>query len=85
MSVEEGDPLLDKLRTLPTLMLESKRSASALRAAEEALPRKVRPGIRWPQLAVAMALSVAGLIYTVDTVHKLGDIYGSKEVASLSP
>ena len=103
MSLEERDPLLDKLHALPRHELNADRAAKTLRAAEKALPGKVRPGfgakgaegdpkpqmyklrIRWPEFAIAIALSTAGVMYTVDSVHKLGDIYGSNQVASLNP
>lgn len=76
MSTEENDPLLDKLRTLPVQTLKSHRTEETLRLAEEALPNKVRPrGKRWPELAMSVALSIAGAMYTVDSVHKLGDIF----------
>jgi hypothetical protein len=85
MSMDERDPLLDKLHALPKHELNADRAAKTLRAAEAALPGKVRPGIRWPQFAIAIALSTAGIMYTVDSVHRLGDIYGSNQVASLGP
>jgi hypothetical protein len=83
MSAEERDPLLDKLQALPLHQLDQKRSSRTLRAAEAAFSPPVRQGIRWPQFAVGCVLSITGLIYTVDSVHKLGHIYGSNEVASL--
>lgn len=75
MSAEERDPLLDKLQTLPKHALDAKRGMSTLQAAEEALAPKVRPGLRLPQFALGLALSVTGLMYTVDSVHKLDHIY----------
>lgn len=84
MSSEDRDPLLDKLRTLSVQTLPTRRSQETLRLAEEALPGKVRPGIRWPQLALAFVLTSAGMLYTVESVHKLGTIYLSNhETASL--
>jgi hypothetical protein len=83
MSLDERDPLLDKLHALPVHKMNSARGAEALRAAEEALPGKVRPSILWPKFAISVALSVAGAMYTVDSVTKLGDIYMSNQVAAL--
>jgi hypothetical protein len=83
MNTNERDPLLDKLQTLPVHKMHSARSGQTLRLAEESLAGKVRPGIRWPQFAMGFALSVAGAMYTVDTVHKLGTIYMSNQVATL--
>lgn len=77
MSLDERDPLLDKLQALPRHELNADRAAKALRAAEEALPGKVRPGIRWPEFALAVVLSATGIMYTVDSVHKLENIYVS--------
>lgn len=71
------DPLLDKLGALPGHTLNAQRAAKTLRMAEESLPQKVRPGIRWPEFAIASVLSVAGFMYTVGSVNKLGNIYGS--------
>jgi len=82
MKTKNPDPLLDKLHALPVLAMNSARAGQTLRAAEEALSEKVRPGIRWPRLALSVALSLAGTVYTVDSVHKLGDIYRSNRVAS---
>jgi hypothetical protein len=84
MSLDERDPVLDKLRALPVQTLDPKRSARALRAAEAALPGQVRPGIRWPEFAIAVALSVTGAIYTVGSVNKLEMIYVSNHVAASS-
>jgi len=83
MSAEERDPLLDKLQALPLHQLDQKRSSHTLRAAEEAFSPAVRRSFRWPEFALGCALSMTGLIYTVDSVHKLGHIYLSHEVASL--
>ena len=79
MSAEEHDPLLEKLGSLPVHTLHSKRAAETLKLAEATLPTKVRPGIRWPELAIALTLSVTGIMYTVDSVHKLSHIYGSNQ------
>jgi hypothetical protein len=85
MSLDERDPLLDKLRALPVQTLHPNRSARALRAAEEALPGQVRPGIRWPEFAIAVALSVTGALYTVSSVNKLETIYASNHLTAASP
>ncbi len=84
MSSEDRDPLLDKLHALPVQTLPTRRSQETLRLAEEALPGKVRPGFRWPQLALAVVLASAGMFYTVESVHKLDTIYLSNhETAGL--
>lgn len=85
MSLDERDPLLDKLRGLPVQTLGPARSARTLRAAEEALPRRVRPSIRWPEFAIAVALGLTGVMYTVGSVNKLEEIYMSNQVAAASP
>ncbi len=79
MSTEDRDPLLEKLSALPVHTLHSKRAAETLKMAEAALPRKVRPGLRWPEFAIAVTLSVTGIMYTLDSVHKLSHIYGSNQ------
>jgi hypothetical protein len=83
MSAEERDPLLDKLHALPLHQLDQKRSSQTLRAVEAELSPSVRRSFRWPEFALGCVLSVTGLMYAVDSVHKLGHIYGSDEVASL--
>lgn len=75
MSSEDRDPLLDKLQTLPVHTLASRRSEETLRLAEQSLPAKVRPGQRWPALAMAFVLASAGMLYAVESVHKLESIY----------
>jgi hypothetical protein len=75
MSSEDRDPLLDQLQTLPVHTLASRRSEEALRLAEQSLPAKVRPGQRWPAVAMAFVLASAGMLYTVESVHKLESIY----------
>lgn len=85
MSAEERDPLLDKLHGLPMPTLDVKRGLTTLQAAEAALAPKVRPGLRLPQFALGFALSVTGLMYTVDSVHKLGHIYVSTDVTAQNP
>jgi hypothetical protein len=82
MSVDERDPLLDKLHALPKHELTADRAAKTLRAAEEALSAKVRPGIRWPELAIAFVLSTTGVMYTVNSVHKLNNIYVSNQITN---
>lgn len=82
MSAEERDPLLDKLKALPTHSLDAKRGLETLRVAEDALAPRVRPGLRLPQFVLGLALSVTGLMYTVDSVHKLGHIYVSNSVTT---
>jgi hypothetical protein len=84
MTSDDRDPLLDKLHTLPLHQVNPARSAQTLRTAEESFSGKVRPGIRWPQFAIGVALSMAGAMYTVDSVHKLSDIYMSNQVAALN-
>jgi hypothetical protein len=83
MNSDERDPLFDKLRALPMHNMSSVRSAQTLRAAEEVFSGKVRPSISWPKFAIGAILSVAGAMYTVDSVHKLGDIYMFNRVATL--
>lgn len=83
MNSDDRDPLFDKLHALPTHSMSSARSAQSLRAAEEALSGKVRPSIQWPKFAIGAVLSLAGAMYTVDSVHKLGDIYMSNQVATI--
>jgi hypothetical protein len=83
MSVEEQDPLLDKLRTLPVHRVETSRGEKTLRAAEAGLSPSVRPGNPWAQWALGIALSVAGFMYTVDSVAKIHHIFVANEVASL--
>ncbi|MBK9258562.1 MAG: hypothetical protein IPM54_01875 [Polyangiaceae bacterium] len=84
MSLDERDPLLDKLHALPVQTLDPARSARALRAAEEALPGKVRPGTRWPEFAIAVALSLTGVFYAVNSVSRLEQIYVSNQAAPSS-
>lgn len=83
MNSEDRDPLLDKLHVLPVHAMNSARAAQSLRAAEEAFSGKVRPSISWPKFALGAVLSIVGAMYTVDSVHKLGAIYMSDEVATL--
>ena len=85
MNSEDRDPLLDKLHGLPVHSMNAERTAQSLRAAEEAFSGKVRPSISWPKFALGAVLSIAGAMYTVDSVHKLGDIYMSNRVATLDP
>lgn len=81
MSLEERDPLLEKLRALPSPTLNTARSTQTLSAAEAALPG--RSQTRWPEIAIAVTLAVTGAMYVVGSVNKLGEIYGSHEVATV--
>lgn len=85
MNSENRDPILDKLHGLPVHEMNSARAAQSLRAAEEVFSGKVRPGFSWPKFALGAVLSIVGAMYTVDSVHKLGAIYMSNEVATLEP
>jgi len=83
MNSDDRDALVDKLHALPVHAMNSKRSSQSLRAAEEALSGKVRPNIQWPKFALGAVLSLAGAMYTVGSVQKLGDIYLTNHVAAL--
>ncbi len=85
MNSDDRDPLFDKLHALPVHTMNSQRTAQSLRAAEEAFSGKVRPSFSWPKFALGAVLSVAGAMYTVGCVHKLGDIYMSNRVATVDP
>jgi len=52
---------------------------------EDGLARKVRPGVRWPEIAIGVALSLTGVLYTVGSVNKLEEIYVSNQVMVSSP
>ena len=85
MNSENRDALIDKLHVLPVHEMNSARAAQSLRAAEEAFSGKVRPSFSWPKFALGAVLSIAGAMYTVGSVQKLGDIYMSNPVATLDP
>ena len=85
MSSNNRDPLLEKLRARPVKPLDPARSARTLSAMEDGLARKVRPGVRWPEIAIGVALSLTGVLYTVGSVNKLEEIYVSNQVMVSSP
>ncbi|MDC0742820.1 hypothetical protein [Polyangium mundeleinium] len=82
MNGRDDDPLLEKLRGLPAQSPSPARRVKALDAAVAALEGKRRPGFRWPELALASVLALAGALYTVESFARIGHIYGRGVVAS---
>ena len=82
MNGRDDDPLLEKLCGLPAKSLAPARRVKALEAAEAVLEGKRRVGWRWPELALASVLALAGALYTVESFARIGHIYGRSEVAS---
>ncbi len=85
MNLDDQDPLLEKLRGLPTPKLHQARRAQALDAAEAALPGATRPKARWSEIAMVVTLAITGAMYTVGSVNKLAEIYGSGRLAAVDP
>ncbi|MRG96609.1 hypothetical protein [Polyangium spumosum] len=76
MNGRDDDPLLEKLRGLPPSTLSPARRVKTLSAAEAALEGKRPAAWRWPELALASVLALAGAMYTVESFARIGHIYG---------
>jgi hypothetical protein len=82
MNPIEDDPLLQKLRALERPKLTGSARASALASAERALVARTSP--RRGELVLAAVLMASAMLYAVETMGKLGKIYGESERAPVA-
>jgi hypothetical protein len=79
MTKEHEDSLLDKLGELKAPSLDPSKRIATLRAAEAAFGRKGRQARlpwRWPELALVSVIAMGSLLYTAESMAKIGKIYG---------
>lgn len=82
MESPNDDPLLQKLRALKTPPLDPTRRTKTLRAAEKAFSGEKRPAWRLPEMGLAAVLALSAVLYTAESMIKVGRIYGRTEVAA---
>jgi len=85
MSNENGDTHFDKLHALPAPSLDPAKRITTLRAAEDAFgpPKKQAKLVwRWPEFALVSVLALGGMLYTAESMAKIGMIYGHAVAAT---
>lgn len=84
MTKEHEDDLLDKLGELKAPSLHPSKRIATLRAAEAAFgrQRQTRPPWRWPELALVSVIAMGGLLYTAESMAKIGKIYSHAVAAA---